>query len=214
MAQAGLRGGPPRRHFQMLRSFAWADLFTFGNASCGMASLFLCLYYLTEGQRGYLWAIFGLLPLALAFDGLDGYVARRWDQHSSLGADLDSLADIISFGVAPAVLGFSLGLRGLWDVVILTYYVGCGIGRLARYNVTHTALAHATGKVKYYEGIPIPSNLFIVILLGIAFALGRIDEALWFGAYEFNWGVLHPLTVIYALSGTAMVSSTLRVPKL
>jgi CDP-diacylglycerol--serine O-phosphatidyltransferase len=131
-----------------------------------------------------------------------------------LGADLDSLADILSFGVAPAVLGFSLGLRGFWDVMILTYYVGCGISRLARYNVTHAALEDTTGKVKYYEGIPIPSNLFIVILLGIAFVLGRIDEALWFGAYRLGWGILHPLTLIYALSGTAMVSSTLRVPKL
>jgi CDP-diacylglycerol--serine O-phosphatidyltransferase len=201
-------------HFQMLRSFAWADIFTFGNASCGTVSVFLCLCYLTERQRGFIGAIFLLLPLALVFDGLDGYVARRWGQRSSLGADLDSLADIISFGVAPTVLGFSLGLRGLWDVVILTYYVGCGISRLARYNVTHAALAAATGKVKYYEGIPIPFNLFIVMLLGIAFALGRIDEALWFGTYELAWGVLHPLTLIYALSGTAMVSSTLRVPKL
>jgi CDP-diacylglycerol--serine O-phosphatidyltransferase len=214
MAKAGRMGEPRRTHFQMLRSFAWADLLTFGNACCGTVSLFLCLYYLTKGQRGFLWAIFLLLPLALAFDGFDGYVARRWGQRSSLGADLDSLADIISFGVAPAVLGFSLGLRGLWDVIILTYYVGCGIGRLARYNVTHTALADAMGKVKYYEGIPIPSNLLIVILLGIAFALGRIDEALWFGAYELGWGVLHPLALLYALSGTAMVSGTLRVPKL
>ena len=182
-------GKPRRAHLQMLRSFTWADLFTFGNASCGTVSVFLCLYYLTEGQRGFLWAIFGLLPLAAVFDGLDGYVARRWD-------------------------GFSLGLRGFWDVMVLTYYVGCGISRLARYNVTHAALEDATGQVKYYEGIPIPSNLFIVILLGIALALGRIDEAVWFGASQLGWGVLHPLTLIYALSGTAMVSSTLRVPKL
>lgn len=205
---------PRRVHFQMLRSFTWADLCTFGNASCGTLSVFLCLYHLTEGRRGYIWGVFFILPLALAFDGLDGYVARRWGQGSTLGAELDSLADIISFGVAPAVLGFSLGLRGFWDVMILTYYVGCGISRLARYNVTHAALADAMGKVKYYEGIPIPSNLFIVILLGIAFALGRTHEALWFGAYQIGWGVLHPLTLLYAISGTAMVSSTLRVPKL
>jgi CDP-diacylglycerol--serine O-phosphatidyltransferase len=206
-------GKPRRVHFQMLRSFTRADLFTFGNASCGMVSLFLCLYYLTEGQRGFLWAIFGLLPLAAVFNGLDGYVARCWDARSTLGTERDSLADIISFGVAPAILGLSLGMRGFWDVVVPTYYVGCGISRLARYNVTHAALADATGKVKYYEGSPIPSNLFIVILLGIAFVLGRIDEALWFGAYQLGWGVLHLLTLIYALSGTAMVSSTLRVPK-
>jgi CDP-diacylglycerol--serine O-phosphatidyltransferase len=78
-------GEPQRAHFQMLRSFTWADLFTFGNASCGMASLFLCLYYLTEGQRGFLGGVFFLLPLALVFDGLDGYVARRWGQGSRPG---------------------------------------------------------------------------------------------------------------------------------
>lgn len=214
MAKPDRTGEPRRPHFQMLRSFVWADLLTFGNASCGMVSLFLCLYYLTEGQQGFLWAVFLVVPLALAFDGLDGYVARRWSQHSSLGADLDSLADIISFGVVPAVLGFSLGLRGFWDVVVLTYYVGCGISRLARYNVTHATLADTTGKVPYYEGIPIPANLLIVMLLGIAWTLGRIEEALWCGAYAFMGGVLHPLTLIYALSGTAMVSSTVRVPKL
>jgi CDP-diacylglycerol--serine O-phosphatidyltransferase len=53
-----------------------------------------------------------------------------------------------------------------------------------------------------------------VIPLGVAFVLGRIDEALWFGAYKLGWSVLHPLIFTYALSGTAMVSSTLRVPKL
>jgi CDP-diacylglycerol--serine O-phosphatidyltransferase len=198
----------------MLRSFTWADLCTFGNASCGMVSVFCCLYYLVEGRRGWLWALFGILPLAVVFDGLDGYVARRWGRHSLVGADLDSLADIISFGVAPAVLGFSLGLRGLWDVVILTYFVGCGISRLARYNVTHAALAGGTGKVPYYEGVPIPANVGLVLLLGVAFALGRTDGALWFGGYTLGWGVIHPFALLYVLSGTAMVSSTLRVPKL
>ena len=81
MAKPDRTGEPRRTHFQMLRSFVWADLLTFGNASCGMVSLFLCLYYLTEGQRGFLWAVFLVVPLALAFDGLDGYVARRWSRH-------------------------------------------------------------------------------------------------------------------------------------
>ena len=61
-------------------------------------------------------------------------------RQSVLGADLDSLADVISFGVAPAVLGFTLGLRGGWDMVILTYFVVCGVSRLARFNVTSSAL--------------------------------------------------------------------------
>jgi CDP-diacylglycerol---serine O-phosphatidyltransferase len=204
--------GPRQTHFQMLRSFTAADLFTFANASCGMISLFLCLDYVAEDERRFLWATFVLLPLALVFDILDGYVARR-SRSSLLGAELDSLADSLSFGVAPAVLGFSLGLRGFWDIIILTYFVACGISRLARYNVTHAALADEMGKVRYYEGLPIPANLGIVIVLGVAFAQGRVDSLIWFGVYELGMGMFHPLTLIYALSGCAMISSTLRIPK-
>ena len=102
---------------------------------------------------------------------LDGYVARlNRERQSVLGADLDSLADVISFGVAPAVLGFTLGLRGGWDMLVLTYFVVCGVSRLARFNVTAAALSDAaTGKVKYFEGTPIPTSIVIVALLGVAF---------------------------------------------
>jgi CDP-diacylglycerol--serine O-phosphatidyltransferase len=61
--------------------------------------------------------------------------------HSALGRELDSLADVISFGVAPAALGFAAGLHGGWDWVALTYFVCCGVGRLARFNVTAEKLS-------------------------------------------------------------------------
>ena len=204
----------PRKHFRLLRSFALADVLTFANATCGTVSIFLCLSFLAEGQRGLVWAIFVLLPLALAFDALDGYIARWRRQPSPFGADLDSLADSVSFGVAPAMLGFTLGLRGFWDVVILTFFVACGISRLARYNVTADSLADATGKVRYYEGMPIPMNLIIVIMLGIIFATDHIGPRIWLGEVQLGLGTLHPLTLVYAASGVAMVSSTLRIPKL
>lgn len=204
---------PRKQPFQLLRSFVLADAFTFANASCGTVSIFLCLNYLAEGRPGFVWAIFVLLPLALVFDVLDGYIARWRHRQSPLGADLDSLADSVSFGVAPAMLGFTLGLRGFWDAVILTFFVACGISRLARYNVTASALADASGKVRYYEGVPIPMNLLIVVLLALAFATGNFGPQVWFGAYELGLGTLHPLTLIYAVSGFAM-SSTLRIPKL
>lgn len=204
---------PRKQPFQLLRSFVLADAFTFANASCGTVSIFLCLNYLAEGRPGFVWAIFVLLPLALVFDVLDGYIARWRHRQSPLGADLDSLADSVSFGVAPAILGFTLGLRGFWDAVILTFFVACGISRLARYNVTASALADASGKVRYYEGVPIPMNLLIVVLLALAFATGNFGPQVWFGAYELGLGTLHPLTLIYAVSGFAM-SSTLRIPKL
>jgi CDP-diacylglycerol---serine O-phosphatidyltransferase len=198
----------------MLRSYAPADALTIGNAACGTIAIFLCLDYLAEGRARFLWTAFLLLPLALVCDVLDGYVARLNKRQSVLGADLDSLADVISFGVAPAVLGFTMGLRGGWDMLVLTYFVVCGVSRLARFNVTAAALAdEETGKVKYFEGTPIPTSIAIVGLLGLAFGLGRIDHHLWFGVYRIGPAHLHPLTLLYAASGSAMVSATLRIRK-
>src|ERR671912_680347 len=196
----------PRRHMSMLRSYTPADLLTIGNAACGTIAIFLCLDYIADDNRRFLWTAFLLLPLALILDVLDGYVARlNRKRQSVLGADLDSLADVISFGVAPAVLGFTLGLRGGWDMAILAYFVVCGVSRLARFNVTASALADATtGKVKYFEGTPIPTSIVIVLLLGVALYLGRVDDNLWFGEVRIGPALLHPLTIIYGLSGSAM----------
>ena len=206
---------PERKHLSMLRSYTAADAFTIGNASCGTIAIFLCLDYLATGDSRRLWLAFVLLPTALVFDILDGYVARLdRARQSVLGADLDSLADVISFGVAPAVLGFTLGLRGGWDILVLTYFVVCGVSRLARFNITAAALADpSTGKVKYFEGTPIPTSVLIVALLGAAFYLSRVDENLWFGVRRVGPALLHPLVLVYAASGSAMISATLRVPK-
>ena len=205
----------PRRHLSMLRSYTAADALTIGNAACGTIAIFLCLEYLSAAERGFLWMAFLLLPLALVLDVLDGYVARlNRSRQSVLGSDLDSLADIISFGVAPAVLGYTLGLRGGWDMVILTYFVVCGVSRLARFNVTASALAdEETGKVKYFEGTPIPTSVALVGVLAVAFWLGRIDGELWFGDWRLGPATLHPLSLMFGLSGSAMISATLRVPK-
>jgi CDP-diacylglycerol--serine O-phosphatidyltransferase len=199
----------------MLRSYTPADALTIGNAACGTIAIFLCLDFLATGTDRFLWTAFLLLPVALVCDFLDGYIARLdRKRQSRLGADLDSLSDVISFGVAPAVLGFTLGMRGGWDMLVLTYFVVCGVSRLARFNVTAEALAdRETGKVKYFEGTPIPTSVLIVLMLGVAVYLGRTDEALWFGALRLGPATLHPLTLVYGLSGSAMISATLRVPK-
>ena len=205
----------PRRHMSMLRSYTWADLLTIANASCGTVAIFLCLDYLATDNSRFLWTAFILLPTALVCDVLDGYVARlNKKRQSVLGADLDSLADVISFGVAPAVLGFTLGLRGGWDMLILTYFVVCGVSRLARFNVTSSALAdEKTGKVKYFEGTPIPTSVVLVIILGIAQYVGRVDDRLWFGVVKIGPADLHPLALMFFASGSAMISATLRIPK-
>src|SRR5580765_495244 len=169
----------PQRRLSMLRSYAPADALTIGNAASGTIAIFLCLDFLATDSRRFLWLAFLLLPSALACDVLDGYVARLNPKRQSvLGADLDSLADVISFGVAPAVLGFTLGLRGGWDMLILAFFVVCGVSRLARFNVTADVLADpSTGKVQYFEGTPIPTSILIVALLAFAFYIDRIDES-------------------------------------
>jgi CDP-diacylglycerol--serine O-phosphatidyltransferase len=204
-----------RRHLSMLRSYTPADVLTAGNAACGTIAIFLCLDYVATDERRWLWMAFVVLPLALVLDVLDGYVARYDRGHQSvLGGDLDSLADVISFGVAPAVLGFTLGLRGGWDMLVLIYFVVCGVSRLARFNATAAALADpGTGKVKYFEGTPIPTSIVIVAVLAAAFWSGRVEEAIWLGFVRLGPATLHPLSLLYAASGSAMISATLRIPK-
>lgn len=145
------------------------------NAGSGTISIFFCLNYLENDQyQPYLHAAFALLPLALVFDIADGYVARYRQNSSPYGSDLDSLADVISFSVAPAVLGFTLGLRGVWDCILLSYFVCCGVSRLARYNVTAESLADATsGKVTHYQGSPVPTSLILVLILLVAYMNGQ-----------------------------------------
>jgi CDP-diacylglycerol--serine O-phosphatidyltransferase len=205
---------PPRQHLSMVRSYTVADVMTVGNAACGTICLFLCIDYMAFGDLRRLWIAIGLLPLALIFDVLDGYVARlNRTRQSVLGADLDSLADVISFGVAPAVLGYTLGLRGGWDIVCLVYFVVCGVSRLARFNATAAALTDAgTGKVKYFEGTPIPTSILIVGLLAAALSGGHVQEEIWFGVWRIGPASLHPLVLIYVASGSAMIS-TIRIPK-
>ena len=205
---------PSQKPRSIFRSFVLADVITLANAGLGMAAILLCFHHVSGSRTPGLRAVFILLPLALACDVLDGFVARRLRRHSLLGADLDSLADIVTFGVAPAVLGFALGLRGVWDALILIYFVNCGISRLARFNVTAEALSDGTGKVKYYEGTPIPTSIVIVFLLGVAYWQGRIDHLLPFGALRIGPWIFHPFALLYAASGSAMISSTLRIPKL
>lgn len=202
-----------KKHFSMLRSFALADLFTLSNAACGTLSIFLCLNYLDTKNSDFLWLAFVLLPASLVFDAFDGWIARKRQSWSSLGADLDSLADIVSFGVAPAVLGFTLGMRGGWDIAVLVYFVCCGISRLARYNVTAADLADDSGKVKYYEGTPIPTSLLLVAVLGVACWTGNVEGQLWGGSMRMLGAGFHPLVLLYLISGSAMISETLHIPK-
>jgi CDP-diacylglycerol--serine O-phosphatidyltransferase len=206
----------PPRHFSMIRTFVLADFVTLGNGFSGAGTILAAMQYLATQEVRWLWVAFGLMPLALVLDFADGRIARWRFKSSPLGADLDSLADVISFGMAPAALAFAVGMRGALDVVVLLYFVACGISRLARFNVTSAQLSDETGKVKYFEGTPIPSSLLLVAVLAVATWQGRIGggEQLLGGVWDLGPMSLHPLVLIYLVSGSAMISKTLRIPKI
>ena len=201
------------RHFSMLREFHLADWFTLANAFCGTGAIFAAMRYLQEGNVRDLLFGMALIPLAFIFDALDGRIARWRKSSSTLGRELDSLADVISFGVAPAALAYACGLRGGWDWLVFSYFVCCGVSRLARYNVTAEQLSGEDDKVKYFEGTPIPTSVLIVGLLALAARQEHLDTELWLGMLELGPWQFHPLVLIYALSGSLMISKTLRIPK-
>jgi len=202
------------KHFSMIRELHLADVFTLGNAACGMASIFLSMRFVGSGDPYFfLWAAV-MAPVALIFDILDGKVARWRHRHSPLGRELDSLADILSFGAAPAVLAFAAGISGGWDIAALIYFVCCGVSRLARFNVTAEQLSDGSDKVAFFEGTPIPTSVLLSVILGGCGWWGKIGEQLPWGQLSLAGWTLHPLALLFVLSGSLMISKTLRVPKL
>jgi CDP-diacylglycerol---serine O-phosphatidyltransferase len=202
------------RHFSMLRGFHVADFFTLGNAACGVGAVLLAMLYMASQSPLHFYAAAALAPAAFVFDILDGRIARARHEHSPLGRELDSLADVISFGVAPAALGFAAGLQGGWDAIALVFFICCGVSRLARYNVTAESLAAGSDKVPYFEGTPIPTSVVLVGLLAFAAARERVGDALMGGVWDVGPWQLHPFALLFVLSGSLMISKTLHIPKL
>lgn len=204
-----------KKHFSMIRQFHLAALFTLGNAACGLGGVLLAMQYAATGElRFFFWATL-MAPAAFFFDVFDGKIARWRQHHSAMGRELDSLADIISFGVAPAALAFAAGMNGGWDVAVLIYFVCCGVSRLARFNVTAEAMSSETpsGKVSHFEGTPIPTSVVLTAILALAATFDGIGAQVWGGVWTLGPWTLHPLVLLFALSGTLMVSKTLRIPK-
>jgi len=202
---------PPKR-FSMIREFHLADWFTLGNAACGVGALFSSMTYLETNDVRHVYFAAALVLAALVFDVLDGRVARWQHTSSALGRELDSLADIISFGVAPALIAYGCGMQGLYDRIVLAYFVACGVSRLARFNVTAEALSEGGDKVKYFEGTPIPTSIVLVGLLALAASQGAVGAHLWGGKVVLAGFTLHPLVLLFALSGALMISR-IRIPK-
>lgn len=121
----------------------------------------------------------------------------------------------ISFGLAPAVVAFAIGLRTPLDHVCLAFFVLCGLTRLARFNVTATSIPKdATGKAQYFEGTPIPTSLGLDAMMAYWVYAGWIHESIpggvWFAGSALEF---HPIVVVFMLHGCLMTSKTIHIPK-
>ncbi|KAK0724802.1 hypothetical protein B0H67DRAFT_115488 [Lasiosphaeris hirsuta] len=204
-------------HFSLIRAMHLADLITELNGLCGVMSIFSSLRYCLGDPTslGNIYAALAFLPLGLFFDFFDGKVARWRNKSSLMGQELDSLADLISFGVSPAVVAFAIGFRTPLDHLCLAFFVLCGLTRLARFNVTAADIPKdATGKAAYFEGTPIPTTLGLDALMAYWVSQGWIHEAvpggLWFADTIFE---VHPIVAMFMIHGCLMTSKTLHVPK-
>ncbi|CAD0017669.1 unnamed protein product, partial [Aureobasidium pullulans] len=134
---------------------------------------------------------------------------------SLMGQELDSLADLISFCVSPAVASVAIGMRTPLDHFLLTSFALCGLLRLARFNITTDSVPKdANGKAKYFEGLPTPTSLGIVSLISFWVSKGWIHDQLPFGVFaEGSIFEFHPAALIFVAHGCLMISKTFHVPK-
>jgi CDP-diacylglycerol---serine O-phosphatidyltransferase len=165
------------------------SLFTVGNMLCGFASVLHAIHQRLE-LAGWLIILAGVL------DGLDGRIARLTRSSSEFGKEYDSLADVVSFGVAPAILAYQWGLHamGRWGWAVTFLFLVAGSVRLARFNVH----AHE-GDRHFFTGLPIPAgagSVTMMVLISPAPLVGEVKTALvW--AFVFLVSVLMVSTVPY-----------------
>ncbi len=165
--------------FKILRLIKFADVFTLTNVIFGIISILFAI-------KGWYNTASFMLILAVASDYLDGKVAKTMGQQNEFGKELDSLADTVSFGVAPAIFGFAL-IQTPLALISFTIFLFCGILRLARYNIMDIKGSFA--------GMPITLNGIIIPLVFF------LDTPIKFYPY------------IYLVLGILMVSS-FRIKKL
>ncbi|KAK1638971.1 CDP-diacylglycerol-serine O-phosphatidyltransferase [Colletotrichum phormii] len=204
-------------HFSLIRALHLADAITLCNGACGVMSIFTSLRYCLgdPSSTSTLYLALSFLPFGLFFDFMDGKVARWRKKSGMMGQELDSLADLISFGVAPASVAFALGLRTPIDHLCLTFFVLCGLTRLARFNVTVAALPKdATGKSKYFEGTPIPTSLGLDAVMAYLVSQRWILQDLPLGTWLSGTALeFHPIALVFIVHGCLMTSKSIHIPK-
>ncbi|MBA3707453.1 MAG: phosphatidylcholine/phosphatidylserine synthase [Planctomycetes bacterium] len=196
-------------------------LLTAGNLACGITAI-LCAAH-AEGETRMTWLYAGAIMVfvAMVCDMLDGKVARLTHTEGAFGAELDSLSDVVSFGVAPAILVhrlilgepgvFDYGQRLLWFVTVF-YPVMASI-RLARYNVEHSEEA-----TPYFRGLPSPGAA-AVVCAWIIFCHSRHDQLVHWGLLRtgqysglMNMDIFSWATIAVAVIAALLMVSTVRYP--
>lgn len=203
------------RHLSFVRSLHMADCITMLNGFSGFYAIISCLRFTLTSQSHYLQRAMFFTFLGLFFDFFDGKVARLRNKSSLIGQELDSLADLISFGVAPSSIAFCMGMQTTVDCLMLVFMVLCGLGRLARFNVTVANIPTDTaGKSKYFEGFPIPTSLWIVTVFSYLLSQGMNGDNLPGGLlYPGTFYEFHPIAGLFVFQGCMMISKSIHIPK-
>jgi len=195
------RSGRARPKLDLRKTlFVLPNLITLGAVFCGFNAIRLVAKEQPNDDDIYRAAV--LLIFAMLFDLMDGRVARMTKTQSAFGLQLDSLADVISFGVAPALLVYKWVLyrQPIPGLLVAFGYVACAAIRLARFNVLATSGAGTPNKPgKYIIGLPSPPAAGILISLAVAnHAAGGV-----IGRAEYTWVLL----VVTIGLGLLMVSN-------
>ena len=167
----------------ILKLLKFADIFTVANLSCGILSMTMSM----EGNSR-LSAL--LLFIAVIFDVLDGKIAGLMHQKNLFGKQIDYMSDLVSFGIAPMFLFYSLKTPGIEVSILLLFFIVCGMLRLARYNISE-----APG----FEGIPITVNGLLFPFLYLIYSNFPVSLNFW--------------PVIILIQGLLMIS-TLKVSRI
>jgi CDP-diacylglycerol---serine O-phosphatidyltransferase len=201
------RRGRLRRGLYILPS-----LFTSGNIAAGYYAITQSLQGSVQEPRHFDYAALAI-GFAIPFDAIDGRIARMTKTTSEFGKELDSLADVITFGVAPSLLAFTWGFQMLptamdpalrqrlvqWGAFVCFLFLLCGAGRLARFNISVTPVPSNPGRPgrKYFVGMPIPAAAGVIAAV-VHFFLGTPVP---------NWRVAIMWMLLVLLIGLLMVST-------
>jgi CDP-diacylglycerol--serine O-phosphatidyltransferase len=188
------------------------SLFTAGNIAAGYFAIMQSLQGSVQEPRHFDYAALAI-GFAIPFDAIDGRIARMTKTTSDFGKELDSLADVITFGVAPSLLAFTWGFQMLptamdpvrrqhvvqWGAFVCFLFLLCGAGRLARFNIGANPVPKNPGRPgrKYFVGMPIPAAAGVIAAVVHFFS----------GTPVPNWRVALMWMLLVFLVGLLMVST-------